>query len=190
MGRKPTRKTKALKAVKGYTEKGYSANKIQRLLKEQGLGMRRKRILQEVRLSKKIEVKKDRFKYTPKKFRVREKTVSPKPNMLFRVSLILNDVPVHSKPFRRNYLGFRLQAFHSDAKFLNSQISRLRDLLIDLVEKYLGYPSSEWWFSSSTYIGYEYATLVQVNNPYFLNSRWIFRVEREGIEVKSSSGAL
>lgn len=190
MGRKPTRKTKALKALKWYASRGFSANEIQRGLQKRNLGMRRKRILEEVRLAKEQKVKTDRYKYIPKKYRPPDYIKVGRQKYLFRCSLILNDVPVHSKPFKRNYLGFRLQAFSTNQKLLRAKIPQLKNLLISLVESYLGYPSSEWWFSYSTYIGYEYPTLTPVNNAHFLNGRWIFRVEREGREVKYKSGML
>lgn len=189
MGRKPTKRTQATKALKEYASKGYSANKIQKLLKSDGLGMRRQRILQEVRLAKNKQVKENRFNYVPQKYRKPYIKIG-KQTYLFRVSLILNDVPIHSKPFQRNYLGFRLQAFSTNEKLLRSKMSHLRSLLIELVEKYIGYRNSEWWFSDSTYIGYEYPVLMSVSNPYFLNNRWIFRVEKEGREIKSGSGNL
>ena len=109
---------------------------------------------------------------------------------MFRVSLILNDIPVHSKPFARNYLGFRLQAFSTNGKRLNAYIPKFRELLLDLIEQYLGYKESEWWFKGSSYIGYEYATLTPVNNPYFLNNRWIFKIEKEGREIRAKSGLI
>ena len=61
-------------AIKGYVKKGYSANKIQKSLKKQGLGIQRKKLLAEVRKVKGTKPKANRQKYTPKKYRRR---VSP-----------------------------------------------------------------------------------------------------------------
>ena len=190
MGRKPTRKTKAFKALRWYASRGLSANEIQRRLQKRNLGIRRKRILEEVRIVKDVKVKSGRYKYIRKKYRPKDYIPVGKQKYLFRCSLILNDVPVHSKPFKRNYLGFRINAFSTNEKKLRAVMGKLRELLIDLVEQYLGYPSSEWWFSHSTYIGYEYPRLIPVYNPEFLNGKWIFRIEREGREIRAKSGRL
>jgi len=56
-------------AIKGYVKQGYSANKIQKKLKSQGLGIRRKTLLAEVRKIKGKKKKPYSVKYTPKKYR-------------------------------------------------------------------------------------------------------------------------
>ena len=58
-------------AIKGYVKQGYSANKIQKKLKSQGLGIQRKKLLAEVRKIKGLKPKANRQKYTPKKYRRR-----------------------------------------------------------------------------------------------------------------------
>jgi len=69
--RKPKSKisSKTRWAIKGYVKQGYSANKIQKKLKSQGLGIRRTTLLAEVRKVKGAKPKADRQKYTPKKYR-------------------------------------------------------------------------------------------------------------------------
>lgn len=49
--------------------KGYSANKIQRELRNQGLGIRRKELLRNIREMKMKSPKANSQKYTPKKYR-------------------------------------------------------------------------------------------------------------------------
>jgi hypothetical protein len=56
-------------AIRGYVKQGYSANKIQRSLKAQHLGIRRTVLLVEIRKAKHRKAKANRFKYTPKKYR-------------------------------------------------------------------------------------------------------------------------
>lgn len=55
-------------AIKSYIEKGYSSNKIQRLLSERRIGMRRKTLLKEIRRIKGVGKKTHARKYTPKKY--------------------------------------------------------------------------------------------------------------------------
>jgi len=55
--------------IRDYTKRGYSANKIQRELKAQGKGMRRKEVLKYVRQFKGKQLKKDSSKYARKKYR-------------------------------------------------------------------------------------------------------------------------
>lgn len=52
-----------------YISHGYSANKIQRILKNKGIGIRRKTLLRYIREAKGISVKANREKYIPKKYR-------------------------------------------------------------------------------------------------------------------------
>jgi len=69
--RKPKSKisSKTRWAIKGYVKQGYSANKIQKKLKSQGLGIRRQTLLAEVRKIKGKKPKAQPQKYTPKKYR-------------------------------------------------------------------------------------------------------------------------
>ena len=66
-------------AIKGYAKQGYSANKIQKKLQNQGLGIQRKKLLAEVRKIKGTKPKADRQKYTPKKYRRRISPPARKP---------------------------------------------------------------------------------------------------------------
>lgn len=66
---KPKISSKTRWAIKTYVKQGYSANKIQKKLKSQGLGIRRKTLLAEVRKIKGTKKKPYSAKYTPKKYR-------------------------------------------------------------------------------------------------------------------------
>jgi hypothetical protein len=55
-------------AIRGYVKKGYSANKIQKQLKAQHLGIRRKVLLAEIRKAKNQPKKPNTVKYIPKKY--------------------------------------------------------------------------------------------------------------------------
>jgi hypothetical protein len=61
--------SKTKEAIRTYVKQGYSANKIQKSLQRQGLGIQRKRLLAEVRKVKGIKPKAQPQKYTPKKYR-------------------------------------------------------------------------------------------------------------------------
>jgi len=66
---KPKISSKTRWAIKTYVKQGYSANKIQKKLKGQGLGIRRKTLLTEVRKIKGKKHKAHPQKYTPTKYR-------------------------------------------------------------------------------------------------------------------------
>jgi hypothetical protein len=66
--RKPISK-KQTEAIRTYIKQGYSANKIQKKLQRQDLGIQRKKLLAEVRKVKGTKAKAYPQKYTPKKYR-------------------------------------------------------------------------------------------------------------------------
>ena len=69
-------KKQRVKVIRTYVKQGYSANKIQKKLQKQGLGIQRKKLLAEVRKIKGQLPKANRFKYTPKKYRKIPKDLS------------------------------------------------------------------------------------------------------------------
>lgn len=101
----PKRKTKIPSktrwTIKGYVKQGYSANKIQKKLKKQGLGIRRKTLLSEVRKLKRQKPKADRQKYTPKKYRRRVSPPARKP--VFRGKHIAVYRPARTRRHRKPY---------------------------------------------------------------------------------------
>lgn len=186
---KHKRKRETRKALESYIKKGYSANKIQKLLQKRKLGIRRKVLLSEIRSIKKIQIKPEkRIKHIPKKYK--KKIFAPPVRELvelYRVSYIIPSIPVHSRPFKRVYLGFRLNVFSDNKKRLLNEHERLRNLLIELTSQYLGANVKEWnnWTVS---IGREYPNIVFVSRK--INNTWIFAVEKEGSEQYSRSGVL
>jgi len=66
-------------AIRAYIKQGYSANSIQKKLKNQGLGIQRKKLLAEVRKLKGTKPKAQPQKYTPKKYRRRISPPARKP---------------------------------------------------------------------------------------------------------------
>jgi hypothetical protein len=73
---------KQFSAIRGYVRQGLSANKIQKKLQKQGLGIRRKTLLAEVRKIKGKTPKLKRQKYTPKKYQKRARTISRRPRII------------------------------------------------------------------------------------------------------------
>ncbi|MEM2108000.1 MAG: hypothetical protein QXL10_01790 [Candidatus Bathyarchaeia archaeon] len=63
------KEAKRRELIREYAGKGYSANRIQRELSKQGLGMQRKRLLAEVRRAKGLSRKPEPQKYVPIKYR-------------------------------------------------------------------------------------------------------------------------
>ena len=186
---KGKRKREALKKIKSFIEKGYSANRIQKELKKLNLGVRRKVLLEEIRTIRKIEITTEkRKKSIPKKYREPEIIIPPKKiTELFRVSYIIPSIPVHSRPFKRRYLGFRLNAFSLNRNKLLNNHDRLKTLLIKLTSEYLGSDVTEWnqWDVS---VGREFPVIVFVSKN--LNDMWFFAVEDEGKEIYSRSGYI
>jgi hypothetical protein len=64
-----SRRNRQLRAIKTYTKKGYSANKIAKNLKKRNLGMRRKTLLKHVRETRQKTPREHPEKYTPHKYR-------------------------------------------------------------------------------------------------------------------------
>lgn len=188
-------KIKKYRAIKWYVNRGYGANEIQRRLKARGLGIRRKILLTEVRtLRKETITREKRIKHIPKKYRRKEvkprkkwiEKVKIEAKQIFRISLIIPSLPVHSRAFKRNYLGFRLNAFGFDKDYLFNQLSGLREILIKETGKYIG----SMPYAREQVIRVEKPVLINVLNPNYLNGKWFFAVEKEGKEQYGTSGNL
>lgn len=192
-GRRITRKGQQLKAIKWYISRNYKVNIIQKKLTERKLGLRRKTLLSEIRSIKKIKITKEkRIKYIPKKYRkeiIMEQIRLKELDTIYRVSYIIRDIPVHSRPFKRNYLGFRLQAFSYNAEYLLQNNQYLKQLLVEETNKYLKFIVFEN-FNWNHKIGIEKPTQIVITNAKRFNNVWIFRVEQEGIEVYSRDGRI
>lgn len=68
-GRHRGLRDKQVSVINDSIRKGYSANKIQRQLRKEGLGIRRKELLQHIREMKMKSPKANAEKYTPRKYR-------------------------------------------------------------------------------------------------------------------------
>ena len=196
MPRKLTKRTASFRQVEDLVKKGYSANKIQKELQNQKLGFRRQKLLLEIRLIKNLEhtltIEKRqemRQKYTPIKYRKEfgGGQYPKKENKLYRMSFIIQDVPVHSTPFRRNYLGFRLNVFHINPEYLKYHSRNFKDILLRETSNYLGYDICDWE-NFDCYIGTESPT--QINANLTLSGKWVFSVERDGKELYSKNGNI
>lgn len=197
IGRPKEKKTKQLIAIKGYLKKGYSTTKIQKRLSKRKIGVRRKVLLREVRLIKGIKISKEkRLRAIPKKYRkpkvkvVKKWVDRVKVDVIFRVSYILQDIPVHSRPFQRNYLGFRLQAFSLDKEFLKQQHKNLKEILIKETNRYLGFNCMENFNWNHIILNMESPTAISLHGALRFHNTWIFRVESEGRELYSRDGRL
>lgn len=92
--------------IRTYVKKGYSANKIQKKLKSQDLGIRRKTLLAEVRKIKGKKPKADRQKYTPHKYRIRRLKID-----FPMMKQIAGYSTVHGKPRRYQVAGTGKQLY-------------------------------------------------------------------------------
>lgn len=187
--------------IKFYVKKGYSNNQILKIIQKQGLGLRRKPFLAKMRnvRGKKREIY--TYKYTPTKYKTKEEmhkrmtiqfqqptitvTAPPKKATMFRVSLAINDVPVHKK-----YKSFLLQAFSNESNRLTVLLPKLKDLLLDLTNKYLGYNYNVLaeWNQFSYFIATEYPTEIVLDAKEV--EQWFFMVERDGADEWSKRGNL
>lgn len=179
--------------IRGYINKGYSANRIQKEFTQRKMGIRRQILLSEIRAVKKIPIKRDRFKCIPRKYRMEvqhpQKREIRERKMVYRVSFAINGVNplIMGVPVHRKYLGFLLQVFHVNEEFLRLKIREFKDKLIKLTAEYLHYRKSEWWFDFS--IGTEYPT--EINDTIFsLSGTWLFQVEKDGAIIHSETGVI
>ena len=188
-------KAKQYRTIKEYVDKGYSANRIQKELRKRKMGIRRKRLLAEVRSIKEITITKEkRIKHIPKKYKrkivVKEKwelrALKEERKPIYRMSLIIPSLPVHSRAFRRNYLGFRLNAFSFDKDYLLSKRAILKEELIKRTGKYIG----SLVYAQEQVVRVETPTSINVLNADYLNGKWFFAVEKEGKEEYGVSGNL
>ena len=75
---KPISKQK-IKTIRAYVKQGLSANKIQKTLQKNHMGMQRKNLLAQIRKIKNQKPKVNRKKYVPKKYRKQVKKISNAP---------------------------------------------------------------------------------------------------------------
>ena len=194
MPRIPSKKTKRYRIIEDSVSVGMSGNKIQKLLQDLGLGVRRKKLYAEIRAIKGKTVSEEkREKSIPKKYR---KGVAKKKWMdrtkelgyIYRGSFIISSssVPLHSRPFDRHYLGFRLNIFSYSKKAV---YDAMRSMKKDFISKVGNYLKSEA-YAKEQVMGTENPTKINVANPDALNGKWFFAVEENGSDIDSESGYI
>lgn len=185
MPKKPSIKTQKFRAIKEMTLEGYSSKRINRILKEiYGSGIRRTRLLQEMRAIKEDRKKIDREKYIPKKYRKYKKAGFGEIGKIYRGSLIISSVPLHSKPFDRHYLGFRLTIFGYSRNDVKSAMNAMKDKFLDMVATKL---KSENYAKEQT-LGTENPRLITATNTDSLNGKWFYAIEEKGKDIDSKDG--
>jgi len=115
-------KKERIEEIRTYVNQGYSANKIQKKLQSQGLGIQRKRLLAEVRRIKGKPSRTNTFKYTPTKYRQKRRPTFPRRSgwgswggKSVAVYLAVK-TRRHPKPYNARY------EFHGSGKDLNGAI--------------------------------------------------------------------
>ena len=171
---------------------GMSGNKIQKFLQSQGMGIRRKKLYEEIRAIKKQTVSEEkRKKSIPKKYRKEERIrkwreKALKVGQIYRGSLIISSVPLHSRPFDRRYLGFRLNVFSYDKKAVYDALRDMKKSFIRMVgDKLKSKP-----YADEQVLGTEKPTKINVTNPDSLNGKWFFAVEEKGSDIDSEGGYI
>lgn len=172
------------------------ANKILRKLRAKGLGMERKKFLAKIRVKRAGGSPKrfDTSKHTPIKYRINKRIYvsnyltpqeAKKGNFMFRISLAINDVPVHKK-----YVSFLLQAFSLDRDLLQNKLDSLKKKLLSLTNGYLGYSYNALadWNGFHYYIAIEFPTEILLDDSVLGN--WYFKVERNNSDVYDKSGSI
>lgn len=187
--------------IKWYISKGYSANRIQKVLQNRKMGIRRKVLLSEIRAIKRILIKPEPMKYAPKKYRYKTEMVTAQAQIIkggmkqvYRMSFVINGVPcsgtlphANLRAQTKRYLGFLLQVFHENSEFLRLHTRDFKMLLLNKVEQYLGYGKSDFWFD--WYIATEYPTQI-IDTLGTLNGTWLFQVEKDGAIIYSDTGRI
>ena len=189
-----SKKTKQYRIIKDCVDAGISGNKIQKLLQENGLGVRRKKLYAEIRAIKGKELFKEKSKKSiPKKYRKEEKEPVKKWKKrgfgfgyIYRGSLIISSVPLHSTPFSRHYLGFRLNIFSYDKNVVYNALRNMKKQFIRMVgDRLRSLP-----YADEQVMGTEKPTKINVTNPDSLNGKWFFAVEEKGSDIDSESGYI
>jgi len=84
------------------------------------------------------------------------------------------------------YFGALIQAWSGDTELLNREKPALKAILYDEIERWLGYPQSEWWFPTNEGEG-----LQTVEFDKKLNGTYEWRIEDEqGSAVRTGRGEL
>jgi hypothetical protein len=121
-GKKHRISAKAKWRIKGYISEGYSANKIQKLLKKQHVGIRRKTLLSEIRKIKHQKIKRNTQKYIPTKYRgtaYRKRVYHPR--FPYGIKQVAMYGTVHGRGRRIQVSGSGKQLFRLMVELMNSR---------------------------------------------------------------------
>ena len=110
---------------------------------------------------------------------IKEKHKKP----IYRTSYVLNNVPIS----KNGYYGFRIVAFARNPDLLSKIRPKLKQKLIEWIEKCIKYSKDDFWFDM--YFGYEKPSL---SNSIFSDSgNYNLTMENDkGIVIKESSGRI
>jgi len=187
MPRIPSKKTRRHRIMVDAINVGMSGNKIQKLLKDLDLGVRRKTLYEEIRAIKGIIVSKEkREKSIPKKYRKKRVSGIGKVGQIYRGSLIISSVPLPSRPFERHYLGFRLNIFSYNKNDVYSAMRSMKKQFIKMV----GNKLKSFQYANEQVLGTENPKLINLTSPDYFNNRWFFAVEEKGSDIDSESGRI
>ena len=200
-----TKKRQRAKIIREGVISGYTSKRIQNELRVMGIGLRRKVLLQEIRSIKGLpQYKKSNIKFTPKKYRKegKEKIIGvggeqvklKELDKIYRMSFIIREIPLHSTTLKRNYLGFRLNAFSISKDYLLDNERYLKTQLKRETNKYC----KTFYGLSNVYENFNWSHRINIENPTEIimmnalrkNNTWIFRVEKEGLEQYSTDGSF
>lgn len=193
-----SKRRKQLKIIRSGVLSGKTGKDIQIELREQKLGMRTKTLYDEIRSFKGLKPSDKKVK---KKTKQEKLNISDKDfDIIFRMSFIIRDVPLHSRVLARNYLGFRLTAFSYDKKYLEQNEKYLATKLLELASKYAyskyslkDITENENWVRYRTKYDMTFIeSPVEIvwNHAKRYNNKWIFRVEKDGVEQYSDEGSF
>lgn len=136
---------------------------------------------QYVKGSKRIEIGvKRKGVYPLKEERVKER------NKIFRVSLAIKNVPLHSTPQKPVYYGFLIQAWSLNLEYLRSKLSGLKSKMLELMREHL--ISQNYVDDLKGYVSVEYPVEIIGNES--LNHVWRFKVEKNGVVIDDAEGNI
>lgn len=107
-------------------------------------------------------------------------------NRIYRVSLAIKNVPLHSTSQKPIYYGFLMQAWSSNLEYLRDKIYGLKTKMFELMRKYL---------ISIAYVDDLKGELhiespVEISGSQSLNHIWRFKVEKNGTVIDDAEGNI
>jgi len=195
---KLSKRRKQLKIIRSSVLAGKTGKEILKELRSQKLGMRTQTLYDEIRSYKGLKPSDKKVKKKTKQQKLRVQDIDF--DIIYRMSFIIRDVPLHSRVLARNYLGFRLTAFSYDKKYLEQNEKYLAGKLLELASKYCAtryglkdITENENWVRYRTkydMTNIENPVEVAFNEAKRYNNRWIFRVEKDGVEQYNDEGSF